>query len=556
MTFASQPNFASLDEVNATISMSTGITGLTSWYTNSVLPVEFLNKTISFVNSNGGSGTRTFDENGIVRGTGNADTVAIYYYDATTGSLEIDNGVATTTITLDTNDLTDLTDLPIGEIDYNDNVILDISSVTTTWTFDGFDAATYFTGTKYYVSESGAIGERTFNVDGNYTGTVEINGTPTSVSGTYTTSGGVLTLNRTVPSAVTLVLTHVENTVGAGEIFDISINGGTSTITFNYDTAAERDDASPLTTAGNMVEGMVLRDLGAWDGEYELYTITLAGTNLTETASTIDENGTFNVDINESDLILTSGGWIDYSTYIASNNYTIVNGNVIFDDGEMVRIVDDLNLSNPTTADEIAAVTKLNELVPGDTNITFTSGALAYTMEFKSVEKYEVWGMATNCSDWNSTTNSCNVTPTSFDTIVDFLISGTTIAGTEVNGTWIGVDVQRDGSGNPLDSTGIISTISEGMYGNLYINNTTIVGTWKVIDLPYSAGLAIVLSGNSGLENYFDNSDNLLAVVNGKVYQGEMTQLSTDFVTEDFVIFNMAAFDNIQTAFEDYYPVP
>ena len=94
------------------------------------------------------------------------------------------------------------------------------------------------------------------------------------------------------------------------------------------------------------------------------------------------------------------------------------------------------------------------------------------------------------------------------------------------------------------------------MYGNLYINNTTIVGTWKVIDLPYSAGLAIVLSGNSGLENYFDNSDNLLAVVNGKVYQGEMTQLSTDFVTEDFVIFNMAAFDNIQTAFEDYYPVP
>ena len=102
----------------------------------------------------------------------------------------------------------------------------------------------------------------------------------------------MLTLNRTVPSAVTLVLTHVENTVGAGEIFDISINGGTSTITFNYDTAAERDDASPLTTAGNMVEGMVLRDLGAWDGEYELYTITLAGTNLTETATTIDENGT------------------------------------------------------------------------------------------------------------------------------------------------------------------------------------------------------------------------------------------------------------------------
>ena len=95
--------------------------------------------------------------------------------------------------------------------------------------------------TKYFANESGVTGERTYNTNGTYTGSLTLtDGRILPVSGTYDIVGDVLTLSRTSPSVSTLVLTYQGEDAGVMS-FDLSIDGGAVSQSYSYETAEARD---------------------------------------------------------------------------------------------------------------------------------------------------------------------------------------------------------------------------------------------------------------------------------------------------------------------------
>lgn len=105
--------------------------------------------------------------------------------------------------------------------------------------------------TKYFINTIGTIGDRTYDADGTYVGTIILTGdTPQIVDGTYEIVGDVLTLNRISPSGSTSILTYLGENEGVLN-FNISINGGTESQTYMYDTAQERDTAIDSSNSMN-----------------------------------------------------------------------------------------------------------------------------------------------------------------------------------------------------------------------------------------------------------------------------------------------------------------
>ena len=100
--------------------------------------------------------------------------------------------------------------------------------------------------TKYFLNTTGAIGVRTYDADGTYTGSTILisGGTPLAIEGTYTIVGNVLTLDRVTPDLVNSVLTYLSEDAGVMS-FNIFIEGGAESQTYFYDTAEERDAAIP-----------------------------------------------------------------------------------------------------------------------------------------------------------------------------------------------------------------------------------------------------------------------------------------------------------------------
>ncbi len=160
----------------------------------------------------------------------------------------------------------------------------------------------YFIGqTKYYANENGGNGYRTYDPDGTYVGVV---GT-TPVDGTYTISGNTLTLNRT--GGTVLEFTHVEHNEG-GEVFDLSVNGGTSFITINYPddflvdyfTGQRRDFENEFGTTGYRIyneNATFTGEVGdpTVSGTYAIDKYTIILYNSDDTVSTLTHKGSDNV---------------------------------------------------------------------------------------------------------------------------------------------------------------------------------------------------------------------------------------------------------------------
>ena len=284
---------------------------------------------------------------------------------------------------------------------------------------------------------------------------------------------------------------------------------------------------NPTAVAGGISEGMVFAYVEENKEEVKAKITTIGATTFSEERLVLNEDtGDFDsvVGYVNDDLVLNdSGNWVT-----PSNTFSIVNGNVVMDSGDIFRLAATLNLATPATPADIAAVAAINEEVPGDANVTFNTGALGYVFASQRGEKYEVSYTPGNCDDWNQTTDSCNVPETTFSTLVEFMNSDQPVAGSDATGDWVGVYFKQV-QGSAVDSADtVVTSLSVDQNGSLVLENGTTAGTWNVIALPNTMEVAIVFSVDSA---YTDDEDNLLAVVSGEVRQGTHTGAMTEFET-------------------------
>ena len=297
-------------------------------------------------------------------------------------------------------------------------------------------------------------------------------------------------------------------------------------------TAVDNTPVTPTTTL-KLSDISQFHEVNIDDDGVSHYTIAFSNNDIVVSKQELNSDGTF-VDAVSSggDLVLTDSGWVNDTSF---NGYTFNSDGTVatFTDGGQVMLVSAVDLSTPEAADLVSAV---NDVIPGNIDTSFVSGDFAYFLAMKNVEAYKLWWTPTDCQDWNQTTNSCNVAETTYDTLAVYVNSGNAPLGIESQDGWIPIGFDNT---NPIEIT---STST----GTLILdrNSSNIVGSWEVITLPYSAGLAIVLSAGEGYEQYMDD-DNLIAVADGKVYRGGHELATGTFIPGDEPKFNQAAFDEI-----------
>ena len=188
---------------------------------------------------------------------------------------------------------------------------------------DGMVAATasmkafFVNSTKYYLSDSGKIGFRTYSVDdgealppyrGTYSGDVEDVG---PVNGTYEIMGDTMVLARDTGVTTVFKQTSVSAS-GLSQVFDVTLYLPSSTSTFvstNYANEVDRDAAAAATTwsaeLGSITEaeftafGNIVNPLGTWwfvDDASNFEEITIAGSSTTGTVNFTDTEGDLVVD--------------------------------------------------------------------------------------------------------------------------------------------------------------------------------------------------------------------------------------------------------------------
>ena len=167
--------------------------------------------------------------------------------------------------------------------------------------------------TKFFANESGVIGERTYNTDLTYIGSItSTDGTTSLVSGTYTIEGDILTLSRTSPSTSILVLTYQGEDAGV-LTFDLSIDGGAVSQTYSYETAEARDTSDMDLDAFTDIE------------EYQ------AGTDALDAS----DNSLTVAIMNKTTYFLNTTGTIGDRHYVDDNTYT---GNILPTSGEAFAV--------------------------------------------------------------------------------------------------------------------------------------------------------------------------------------------------------------------------
>lgn len=121
-------------------------------------------------------------------------------------------------------------------IDENGDLNVRNEGEDSVWVLTVLEEALVVGETKYFANSLGGKGYRNYAADGSYTGLV----VGLDVSGTYEIVGNVLTLNRTSPSASTIILTYIGEEAG-GLAFIIIVDGGEAFLTVSFATEAERD---------------------------------------------------------------------------------------------------------------------------------------------------------------------------------------------------------------------------------------------------------------------------------------------------------------------------
>jgi len=328
---------------------------------------------------------------------------------------------------------------------------------------------------------------------------------------------------------------------------------------------AELEKESTETTPASgdsFSEGMVFSNLEIEKNSIELRTHELLSDGqFKESAAIFDfESNTFvplssEAVEDDSDLILNDKGeWVSESTEF--EKYSLDNGNLLFESGFAVKIVQKIDL---TTLDSETATSILG-FVPEESDITFDSGAAAYVLAFKEIETYSV-GYTPKVQEQDEDGNWYE-TDATFATIGAFMQSVNSLSG---------VDFARNDtealfhSGAVLDSNGEeVTTVSAGMKGSLVLvdankgreeREQVVVGEWEIINLPNDGGLALVGKANSEDTQYlFEDEVVLATVVNGVVRIGEYSQGATEFEVDDESIeFNQIATNNITAAISNYF---
>ena len=208
-----------------------------TWNSTEALPVELLDVDISYLNANGGTGVRRFNAQGIAYLNGMA--IGGYIYSSNTNMLAIISPTTRVDISLM---LPELANMPASVTNAEGTV-----GTTTTWTVGAFPYEAFFSETKYFVTENGIQGFRTYDSnDSSYIGLVG----DTTVQGGFSMLNGIMTHTRNLPSPLGMTFTHVGKTYfGDGEMFHLSIDNGTPFETYIYNTEAERDAAFLEATA-------------------------------------------------------------------------------------------------------------------------------------------------------------------------------------------------------------------------------------------------------------------------------------------------------------------
>lgn len=308
---------------------------------------------------------------------------------------------------------------------------------------------------------------------------------------------------------------------------------------------AEAIRDSIVASRPGFVDGMVMANFGTNDGALEAWVTTLNGAP-TGTASslkyTLGIDGKFAEATPPVDYKLVNGVW---TTQTNSGAYTIqTDGSAILENGEQMQIAQEVNLTTVPNSQNSAILDIVNGFVPGDTNVTFSSGAKAMMMAHKGPDKYELY--------WTPVNNESNAT---FSTILEAINDSYFAFGSYMDGmNEYHFTFEKDIINHVIDAQGTtISSLSEGMTGYLISTGTSsIVGTWSVVTLPGTSSLAIVMS----TEIQTDNFSNLIAVntnaTNSPVMVGDFTPATSDFMPDSNPLkFNQIAYDDIKKAIED-----
>ena len=405
----------------------------------------------------------------------------------------------------------------------------------------------------------------------------EANATAQTLSNHFATlEGYVTTVNDANSSMVTAVstqnlndattaLNNAQTAIDAIEVLGTTVDPLFLSIETNHTaiiaikTAADQAAGTALA----FTDGMVISGFDERDGDLQIYTNTLSTGSLLKTKEILDVTSKVFVAApsnDEDDLVLQANGtWVvDTST----QTYSLVDGNLELTNGTKVSIMQQIDLTS-TSTEALAVISEVNNKVPGDANITFSTGAEAYILGFIQPESYKLWWIPADCTDYNQTTNTCNVTDTPYSTLEEFMGSNNSPAGIHNEfGKWEGVDFERNLDDNTsswvldkevIDSTGAaISTLSAGQSGNMIKYDTAspsyspmTVGSWSVITLPNTTQLAIEFTPLTGYESHFDGDSNLVAVANSVVNVGAHILGTTIFTVDQN---NGANFNNIATA--------
>ena len=206
--------------------------------------------------------------------------------------------------------------------------------------------------TLYFLNDSGVTGQRTYNNDGSYTGSLTLpDGTVLVTSGTYSIAGDVMTVNRTSPSVTSLVLTYLGEVNGV-KTFTLSVDGGAESLSYSYDTQADRDNS----------------DLDI-DGFTDLEEYT-AGTDATDAS----DNPLTVAIMNKTTYFLNSTGTIGDRNYVDDGTYT---GNILLANGTELIVSGTYEIEG-----KVVTLTRSNGMVTVLTYISTDEGVSSFDTFF------------------------------------------------------------------------------------------------------------------------------------------------------------------------------